>query len=455
MDRLKITYQSPAVLQPRATNPRTHSKKQIRQIAASIERFGFNNPVLIDSRGRIVAGHGRVEAAKLLGLNYVPTIRLEDLTDDEIRAYVIADNKLAENAGWNRELLAIELQGLFELDIDFDVTITGFAVPEIDILIGELDADEEDDPADEVPAVGDGPPVTRPGDIWCIGKHRLICGDSTNPNTFARLLDGAEAQMVFTDPPYNVPIDGHVSGLGKVKHREFAMASGEMTEAEFTTFLATVFQNQAGHSADGAIHFICSDWRHLGEILAAGKSAYSELKNLCVWTKTNGGMGSLYRSQHELVFVFKAGTAPHINNVELGKHGRYRTNVWSYAGLNSFGKDRDAELALHPTVKPVKLVADAILDCSKRGGIVLDPFAGSGTTLVAAEKTGRRGYGIELDPQYCDVIIRRLAGAFKVEAIHTETGETFSEIERQRTVESSPPESGNNIPEKEAGHVEG
>ena len=228
MDRLKITYQSPAVLQPRATNPRTHSKKQIRQIAASIERFGFNNPVLIDSRGRIVAGHGRVEAAKLLGLNYVPTIRLEDLTDDEIRAYVIADNKLAENAGWDRELLAIELQGLVELDIDFDVTITGFEMPEIDILMGELDADEEDDPADEVPELGDDPPVTRPGDIWCIGKHRLICGDATDPEAYARLLDGAEAQMVFTDPPWNVRIHGNVCGLGKVKHREFAMASGEI-----------------------------------------------------------------------------------------------------------------------------------------------------------------------------------------------------------------------------------
>ena len=426
-----------ASLKPCARNPRTHSKKQIRQIADSIERFGFNNPVLIDRAGGIVAGHGRVEAAKLLGLENVPTIRLEDLTEAEVRAYVIADNRLAELAGWDRELLAIELQGLIELDLDFDVTITGFETPEIDILIGELDADEEDDPADEVPELGDGPPVTRPGDIWCIGKHRLICGDATDPDTYARLLDGAEAQMVFADPPYNVPIDGHVSGLGKVKHREFAMATGEMSEDEFTAFLATVFRNQAGHSADGAIHFICMDWRHLGEVLAAGKSAYSELKNLCVWAKTNGGMGSLYRSQHELVFVFKAGTAPHINNVELGKHGRYRTNVWSYAGINSFGKDRDAELALHPTVKPVKMVADAILDCSKRSGIVLDAFAGSGTTLIAAEKTGRRGYGIELDPRYCDVIVRRMAGAFKVEAVHAATGKPFAEIERERAAEAA------------------
>ena len=424
-------------LKPRSTNPRTHSKKQVRQIADSIERFGFTNPVLIDRTDGIVAGHGRIEAAKLLGIEKVPTIRLEDLTEAEVRAYVIADNKLAENAGWDRELLAIEFQGLLELDLDFDVTLTGFETPEIDILIGELDAAEEEDPADEVPELADGPPVTRLGDIWCIGKHRLICGDATDPDAYARLLDGAEAQMVFTDPPYNVPIEGHVSGLGKVKHREFAMASGEMSESEFTEFLAKVFRHLATASADGAIQFLCIDWRHVGEVLAAGKSAYTELKNLCVWAKTNGGMGSLYRSQHELIFVFKAGKAPHINNVELGKHGRYRTNIWSYPGINSFGKDRDAELALHPTVKPVKLVADAILDCSKRGGIVLDPFLGSGTTLIAAEKTGRRGYGIELDPRYCDVIVRRMVGAFKIEAVHAATAKSFAEIERERAAEAA------------------
>ena len=309
-------------LKPRPTNPRTHSKKQIRQIGNSIKKFGFNNPILVDRDSTIVAGQGRVEAARLIGIETVPTILLEDLTEPEIRAYVIADNRLAELAGWNRELLAIELQGLIEIDLDFDVSITGFEMPEIDILIGELDVVGEDDSADETPEISDGTPVTRPGDCWLIGDHRLICGDSTDPDTYTRILEGAEAQMIFTDPPYNVPIEGHVSGLGKVKHREFAMASGEMSEAEFTTFLATVFQNLAGHSVDGAIHFICMDWRHLGEVLAAGRAAYTDLKNLCVWAKTNGGMGSLYRSQHELVFVFKAGTAPHINNVELGKHGR-------------------------------------------------------------------------------------------------------------------------------------
>jgi len=263
-------------------------------------------------------------------------------------------------------------------------------------------------------------------------------------------MDGAEAQMIFTDPPYNVPIEGHVSGLGKLKHREFAMASGEMTEAEFTAFLATVFQNLAGHSAAGAIHFVCMDWRHLGEVLAAGKSAYSEFKNLCVWVKTNGGMGSLYRSQHELVFVFKSGTGPHINNIQLGKHGRNRTNIWTYPGITSFGKDRDAELARHPTPKPPSLVADALLDCSKRGGIVLDAFAGSGTTLVAAERTGRRGYGIELDSHYCDVIIRRLATAAKVEAVHAVTGQPFAEIERERAAGTAVEPQ----PDREAGTVE-
>jgi hypothetical protein len=309
-------------LKPRASNPRTHSKKQVRQIADSIERFGFTNPVLIDREGGIVAGHGRIEAAKLLGLESVPVIPLEDLTEAEVRAYVIADNKLAENAGWDRELLAIEFQGLLELDLDFDVTITGFETPEIDILIGELGTEVEADPADEVPELGDGLPVTRLGDIWCIGKHRLICGDATDPDAYARLLDGAEAQMVFTDPPYNVPIEGHVSGLGKVKHREFAMAVGELSESELKEFLTEVFCHLAAASADGSIHFVCMDWRHVGEISAACKSAYSELKNLCVWSKNNGGMGSLYRSQHELIFVFKSGSGPHINNVELGKHGR-------------------------------------------------------------------------------------------------------------------------------------
>lgn len=435
MTKLKIEHRPPGDLKPYARNARTHSKKQIAQIAASIKRFGFNNPVLVDKDGVIVAGHGRVAAAQSLGLQTVPVIQLEHLTDAERRAYILADNRLAEKAGWDREILAIELQNLMADDLDFDVAITGFEMPEIDVLIEQLEPQpDKQDPADRVPALEDTA-VTRLGDIWQIGPHRLICGDSTEAETYAQLLDGQQAQMVFTDPPYNVPIDGHVSGLGENKHREFAMASGEMSAAEFTGFLRSVFGNLADVSVDGAIHFIAMDWRHMAEVLAAGRGTYAELKNLCVWSKTNGGMGSLYRSQHELFFVFKSGTAPHINNVELGKHGRYRTNVWSYAGANSFSKTRDDDLAMHPTVKPVALVMDAILDCSKRSGLVLDAFAGSGTTLVAAHKTGRRGYGIELDPLYCDVIVRRMKKLSRLEAVLAETGEGFDAISEARSCE--------------------
>ena len=280
-----------ATLKPYDRNARTHSPKQIRQLAASIEEFGFTNPVLIDSNRRIVAGHGRVDAAKLLGLDTVPVICLDDLNEAQIRAYVIADNKLAENAGWDRELLGLELQYLTELEIDFDATITGFEVAEIDILVGELEVVADEDPADEVPEVDESePPVTRLGDLWQIGRHRLLCGDATDPDAYGRLLVGEQAQRVFTDPPYNVPIDGHVCGLGKVKHREFAMAAGEMSKAEFMAFLSTVFSNLADASVGGAIHFVCIDWRHIGEIVAAGTEAYTEFKNLCVWAKTNGAM---------------------------------------------------------------------------------------------------------------------------------------------------------------------
>ena len=430
--RLSIVYQNVGALKARTTNPRTHSKKQIAQIANAIRRFGFTNPVLVDDANGIVAGHGRVEGAKVVGLDQVPTVRLSEMSEAEIRAYVIADNRLAENAGWDRALLGLELQYLTELEIDFDVTVTGFELPEIDLLIGELSlAANDNDAADAVVELAAGPAVTRPGDVWSIGNHRLICGDSTKAETYQQLLGNVRAQMVFTDPPYNVPISGHVGGLGTIQHREFAMASGEMSPPEFTAFLQSVFGHLATYSVDGAIHFQCMDWRHCPEIMGAGAAAYTELKNICVWAKNNGGMGSLYRSQHEFVFVFKSGTAPHINNVELGKHGRYRTNVWSYAGVNSFGGER-ADLSLHPTVKPVAMVADAIRDCSHRKGIVLDAFVGSGTTLIAAEKTGRRGYGIEIDPAYCDVVIRRLRAVCGLDAVLEATGQRFAEVEAER-----------------------
>ncbi len=391
-------------LRPWARNARTHSKKQIRQVADSIREFGFTNPVLIDEDLTILAGHGRVEAAKLLGRESVPCRLLSEMTEAQKRAYVLADNKLALNAGWDDELLAEELGAL--QDLSFDVSLTGFSIPEIDGLVEGLAPEEPGDPADDAPAA-DGPRRCRPGDVWRLGKHRLVCGDALDRDVMDLLMDGEQARMVFTDPPYNVPIDGPVGGLGKTKHREFAMASGEMSSAEFAAFLGTAFRNLADHSLDGAIHFVCMDWRHMQEVLQAGRDVYPELKNLIVWAKDNGGMGSFYRSRHELIFAFKVGSAPHVNAFELGQHGRYRTNVWEYRGVNTMRAGRMQELAMHPTVKPVQMIADAIKDVSGRGDIVLDLFGGSGSTLIAAEKTGRRAFLCELDPIYCDRILRR------------------------------------------------
>jgi DNA modification methylase len=427
-----------SALQPCARNARTHSRRQIKKIAASIERFGFVNPVLIDENNLIIAGHGRVAAAKQLGWAEVPTLRVEHLNETEKRAYILADNRLAEEAGWDQEMLAIELQGLIELD--FSIELAGFDTAEVDLVLdahAEANAPDRniDDEVPPIPASGDA--IMRPGDLWQLGQHRLLCADATIARSYDRLLGDDRAALIFTDPPYNVPIEGHVSGLGKVRHREFAMASGEMTPDQFRSFLETTFAHMAAHSADGAIHFICMDWRHMGETLAAGEAIYSDLKNLCVWAKSNGGMGTFYRSRHELVFAFKNGTAPHINNFELGQTGRYRTNVWEYAGVNSFGRDRDDSLAMHPTVKPVALVADAIKDCSRRRQIVLDPFAGSGTTLIAAEKTGRRARVLELDPLYCDTIIRRWQAFTGKRAQHADMGLSFEEIKEQRSAEES------------------
>lgn len=429
--KLKVEMRAIAALAPYAKNARTHSKSQIRQVADSIRAFGWTNPVLIDDEGGIIAGHARVEAAKLLGQAEVPTIRLSQMTEAQKRAYIIADNKLAENAGWDIDLLGLEFEALGGLELDFDLSITGFEVPEIDLLIEGAQSFEASDPTDIPPEPSPGPAVTQLGDIWNIGPHRLICGDATLAKTFSLLMDGEKAQMVFTDPPYNVPVDGHVSGKGKHKHREFTMASGEMPEAAFREFLKRAFRNLQRSSADGAIQFVCMDWRHMAEVLAAARAIY-ELKNLCVWTKTNGGMGSLYRSQHELVFVFKSGAAQHINNVQLGRFGRNRTNIWEYAGANAFGRTRDDDLAVHPTVKPVRLIANAILDCSHRSGIVLDAFAGSGSTLIAADQTGRIGYGVELDPAYCDVVIKRLAAQGGHGVFLQQSGDAFEDVAETR-----------------------
>lgn len=428
--RLEVIELPIDAVAPYARNARVHSKKQIRQIAESLRANGFVNPVLVDEKYEIIAGHGRHAAARELGLTTIPCIVLTHLTPAQARAYRIADNKIALNASWDEELLALELK---VIQLEGTVELTGFDAYEVDLLI-DGERGEAKDPADDALPADDGPVVTRPGDLWLLGEHRIFCGDATKADAYARLMAGETARMVFTDPPYNVPVNGHVCGLGAIKHPEFAMASGEMSSAEFTDFLRTVMQQLIAHSVDGSIHYLCIDWRHIGEMIAAG-AVYTEFKNLCVWAKDNGGMGAFYRSRHELVFVFKAGSAPHANNFGLGDKGRYRTNVWEYRGVNTLKKGRLDELALHPTVKPVAMVADAIKDVSTRGDIVLDPFSGSGTTLIAAHRTCRRARVMELEPTYVDRAIRRWERFAHDEAVHAETGLTYAEMAAQRAAE--------------------
>jgi DNA modification methylase len=415
-------------LRPYAKNARTHSKAQIRKIAESIRTFGFTNPVLIDADETIIAGHGRVEAAKLLKLSQVPTIKLEALTPSQVRAYALADNRLALDAGWDEQILRIELQNLV-FDSEIDVSVTGFEMGEIDLL---LEPDLAGNPDDDLPPQPSHT-VTKPGDLWDLGHHRILCGDARNDECYRQLMGENRASIVFTDPPYNVVIDGHASGNGRIHHREFAMASGEMSEAEFTSFLHEVCRQLTEWSTDGSVHYICMDFRHMRELLTATLLRYESLLNVCVWAKDNGGMGSLYRSQHEMIFVFKHGKAPHQNNVQLGKFGRNRTNVWRYPGANTLSRQGEEGnlLGMHPTVKPTALVADALLDCSARQDLVLDPFLGSGTTLLAAERTGRHSRGMELDPAYVDLAIRRWQQHTGGNAIHQSTGRTFTECERE------------------------
>jgi DNA modification methylase len=434
LSKLKITYVSPNSLRPYAGNARAHSKKQIRQIADSIERFGFANAILVSANGEVVAGHGRLAAAKLLNLHRVPVVVLADMTEADRRAYVIADNRLAELAGWDRDILAIELQFLQDVKFD-DLEVTGFSLGEIDLILDEASekSPKEAGPEDESPTKTTEALVSQKGDLWVLGNHRVLCGDARVRLDYQRLLGAQMADVVVSDPPFNVPIDGHVSGLGKVKHQDFAMASGEMSEAEFTDFLSAFLGCAKAFSKDGAIIFVFMDWRHLTELTGAGRENELDLKNLVVWAKDNAGMGSFYRSKHELCFVFKKGGASHTNTFELGQHGRYRTNVWEYAGVNTFRNGRLDELAMHPTVKPVAMIADAIRDVTRRAEIVLDPFAGSGTTVVAAEKTGRHARAIEYDPGYCDVIVRRWQKYTGKTAMLDGSDMSFEDIEAERT----------------------
>jgi DNA modification methylase len=417
-------------LRPSPNNARKHTKTQIRALAKSIETFGFAAPILVDKGGNILAGHARLEAAKELRIKNVPVIYLDHLNEFQARAYMLADNKLTDRSSFDEPRLALELKELSHLALDFDIEATGFEAPEIDFRVQSLENNVDDVDDDFEPA--SGPAVSMLGDIWHLGNHRICCGDALQQKSYATLMGALKASAVFTDPPYNVKINGHVSGKGKILHREFSMAVGEMSEGEFTEFLTSFMSNLNQHTQSGSLLYVCMDWRHMREILAAGASADCDLLSLCVWVKSNGGMGSLYRSRHELVFVFKNGSAPHLNNIQLGKFGRNRSTVWNYGGANSFarrGSRRGTEL--HPTAKPVLMVSDAILDCTRREDIVLDPFLGSGTSLLAAERVGRRCYGIELDPLYVDTAIERWQKMTRLKAVNP-FGETFDFVKAKR-----------------------
>ena len=434
---LTVTYRRIEELKPDPANPRRHSKKQIRQIAESVKAFGFNVPILIDRHGNIIAGHGRWLACRDLGSTEVPTLCLDHLTPAQARAFMIADNRLTEIAVWDDRLLAQQLKELTLVGLDFDIEVTGFEMGEIDLRIASLDdrAQAEADPTDVVPEIP-ATPLSKLGDMWLLHRHRLLCGSALDSAVFAALMGEERAATAFIDPPYNVRIDGHAGGLGAIHHRPFPMASGEMDKSQFTAFLGQAFRNLTAFSIEGSIHFVCMDWRHVEELLTAGREAYGELKNICVWVKDNAGMGSFYRSRHELVCVFKYGRNGHRNNIQLGQFGRNRSNVWHYPGANSFTRSSEEGnlLALHPTVKPVAMVADAILDCSARGDIVLDTFLGSGTTLVAAERTGRRCHGMELDPAYVDTSVRRWQKLTGGSARHAASGRSFDDLAREAEV---------------------
>jgi DNA modification methylase len=431
MSHTKFELRSTRTLQPDPGNARLHSKKQQARVTAIIKQVGFINPIVVNSKAKILAGHARYMAAKSLGLNTVPVIVVNGLTAAEEQAYVLADNRIPEGAAWDRSLLANHLNNLAPLlaEEGLSIELTGFEAAEIDGLMGDL-VDPELDPADELPQIANKP-VSKVGDLWQLGEHRLFCGDSCEEPAVRALMDRDQAAMIFADPPFNVRIKATV-GRGKIKHPEFAQGSGEMSDVEFVVFLKKWMRLAAQFSEEGSIHFICMDWRHLGQTLASGEGVYTEFKNLVVWAKTTAGMGSFYRSQHEFIFVFKNGVGPHQNNIELGRHGRNRSNVWSHAGVNTFRAGRLEELSIHPTVKPVALVADAMRDCSRRGQIVFDPFMGSGTTILAAEKVGRRAYGLEIEPRYIDAAVKRWQDFTKRDAILKATGQTFDEVATAR-----------------------
>jgi len=434
---LRVEYLNPSQLKPPPRELRRRTRQHVQRIARSMSEFGCLVPIIVNAKLEIVAGQTRLDAAKLLELTSVPVIRVEHLTDAQLRLFAIADNKLPEGVEWDKDALRIELSEIELVAPEIDLSSSGFAIAEIDTMYGRHRVTELSDDDRQVAPDG-AEPISCLGDRWHLGRHMLGCGDARDQVLLDNLLGGRKVRALVSDPPWNLKIEGVVSGNGKKKHTDFIMAAGEMTKPAFTVFLAEFLEKAKLHLVDGALLYVYMDWRNYDALVAAAVSAGLEQKNMLVWCKDNAGMGSMYRSQHELIGFFKYGSVPHTNNINLGRHGRNRANVLFYPGVNSFGKGRDAALAAHPTCKPVGMLADLLLDCSDPGEVVLDPFGGSGSTLIAAERVERDACLIELDPKYVDAIVRRFEKISGTEAVHAESGLTFAQVESERSVLRDP-----------------
>jgi DNA modification methylase len=442
--QLEIEHVAVEVLRAPTRQLRRHSERKLAKLQANIRRFGFLCPLLAGADNELIVGVARLQVARRMGLKRVPLIRASHLSPEDIRIFRIADNRLTELSDWDEDNLGLELKELSALDLGFSLELSAFDAAEIDLRIDALSPPSPGENLAEAELEPPVSPTSRLGDLWRLGDHSILCGDALQPPAYEALMGNEQARMIAADLPYNLKIDGHVGGLGKVHHRPFAMASGEMSEEEFTDFLSKVFLVNRSVLMRGGLAYYFMDWRHCHEITTAQRRAGFDLINLCIWAKTNGGMGSLYRSRHEMVFVFGERRQAHVNNVQLGRFGRYRTNVWEYPGANSFRKGRDQDLADHPTVKNMEMIADAIRDVTNRGDIVLDPFVGSGTTVLAAERTGRRARAVEIDPAYVDVAIGRWSKLTDQQAVLVATGQTFNEVRDQRADPSrgGPPQTG-------------
>ena len=422
-----------AALLPNPHRVQTHSPRQLEKLGRSLAISGQLSPTIVDESFCILAGHARLEAAKRAGAAQLSVVQVFGLSDAQKRQYLLADNRVGSDARLDRKALADQLPDLTILfaDAGFELADTGFEVADLDELVLDF-GDLEADPTDEVDSdIANEPLILRAGDLLSMGGHRLIVGDARYEATLDQLMAGEQAEAAFLDVPYNVSVRS-IGGRGRHKHPEFDFASGEMTRAEFVPFLTTALGNAARVSAANAVHFVCIDWKHVRDLVEAAENAYAAYLNLVVWNKTNAGQGGLYRNQHELIGVFRVGDEPHRDNIQKGIFGRNRSNVWTYAGANTFRSGRLQDLADHPTVKPTALVADALRDVTRRDAAVLDSFVGSGTTVLAGEKVGRRVRAVEINPRYAQIATRRWEVMTGKEAVHVESGLTLVELAQGR-----------------------